>query len=865
MSMVSKGPDIQADCLDLIRGIKNTQEVQNDLLKKLVELMAAPTVKCQPELNFGENGCEKNTSPNSGSIQGGEAQVDKPVPSSSDVADDLEMVTQQDNDLENILRFAPDSYKKRLQIFTIGEIDPRLFRLNLSPPPRPIYHSFENAAFRPNLVPRIPPNRDRAVNTTQSWKYWYPIDWRTSSIKNIIPSPVPDFMPYWQLTRGKDQNWYHIDDTDHEYPIHRFDEPEPSTLQGDFEVPYSYFPGVAYLRAPVAGGVSIETGLTKCQREKIRHSLGGLYAVPEDGRLPLTFYTSNLRTKARYNNEHDNLDKYLGTTRKLLRKLSFFTIIDLTAPGGSQNAVYSSSKWDAPSSYTDGPACWAMAQQALQREEDGFVAYPSVIRDRPPEPPYLEGRWCRVIQLEGLAEITAGILEEQFTRNNASNVWRLLLHDLRAENYDLLHAYQTMINQHLFCQPSSKVSLRSEKVPWKAFHLSWYQLCMEPSDEDIRESTWKYGRLCGSNGAHIKQQAVTIRCFYQHPTLRRNDSARESFWTILIMKPSLEIPSLPRATRYTPRGDRQYRSEDVMLDAILTGLRKAADAWSGVRLALSPIIDHDPLFLDPVQHDNLLFDDDTFSRSRQYFWVVNCLESFQSLIDDAVEEWEQFRAGWPDMRVGIDLEETPEELSSPKTPEELTKRILGDIETQVDRLRDISARFECSRDKTKVLREGLFSASGVIESRVSTRLGENVKLLTYVSIFYLPLSFCVALWSTNENYARPMLVLASVIVAAATFIVVANLRNMTSICSATYRSVKRRIVRHMHASSDERWVQRATAFESYRPERLEVEPSEWYILYYAVASTYSAALFSIRFNVLISKRNELNSEELQGG
>ena len=35
----------------------------------------------------------------------------------------------------------------------------------------------------------------------------------------------------------------------------------------------------------------------------------------------------------------------------------------------------------------------------------------------------------------------------------------------------------------------------------------------------------------------------------------------------------------------------------------------------------------------------------------------------------------------------------------------------------------------------------LFTASGVVESRASTRLGEIVKLLTYVSIFYLPLTF----------------------------------------------------------------------------------------------------------------------------
>jgi hypothetical protein len=32
----------------------------------------------------------------------------------------------------------------------------------------------------------------------------------------------------------------------------------------------------------------------------------------------------------------------------------------------------------------------------------------------------------------------------------------------------------------------------------------------------------------------------------------------------------------------------------------------------------------------------------------------------------------------------------------------------------------------------------------VIESRASTQLGENIKLLTFVSIFFLPLSFVMA-------------------------------------------------------------------------------------------------------------------------
>lgn len=77
------------------------------------------------------------------------------------------------------------------------------------------------------------------------------------------------------------------------------------------------------------------------------------------------------------------------------------------------------------------------------------------------------------------------------------------------------------------------------------------------------------------------------------------------------------------------------------------------------------------------------------------------------------------------------------------------------------KLKAMKERFERQRIRAEDLREGvntktctnltspsltphkkLFSASIVVESRLSTRLAQNVKLLTYVSIFYLPLAFC---------------------------------------------------------------------------------------------------------------------------
>lgn len=44
-----------------------------------------------------------------------------------------------------------------------------------------------------------------------------------------------------------------------------------------------------------------------------------------------------------------------------------------------------------------------------------------------------------------------------------------------------------------------------------------------------------------------------------------------------------------------------------------------------------------------------------------------------------------------------------------------------------------------------------FAWASVTEARISTRLGKNVMLLTYVSIFYLPLAFCAA--STSASFA----------------------------------------------------------------------------------------------------------------
>ncbi|KAJ5723904.1 hypothetical protein N7488_001939 [Penicillium malachiteum] len=113
-------------------------------------------------------------------------------------------------------------------------------------------------------------------------------------------------------------------------------------------------------------------------------------------------------------------------------------------------------------------------------------------------------------------------------------------------------------------------------------------------------------------------------------------------------------------------------------------------------------------------------------------------------------------------------------------------------------------------ETVKARRDGLFNASALIESRNSNRLGQNVKLLTYVSIFYLPLAFCAALWAIpniSMSDTRTAFIVTSEVLGLVNFLVVANLNNISRNLGDTYNIWRARVVREMKDDSNERWHQ----------------------------------------------------------
>jgi hypothetical protein len=54
--------------------------------------------------------------------------------------------------------------------------------------------------------------------------------------------------------------------------------------------------------------------------------------------------------------------------------------------------------------------------------------------------------------------------------------------------------------------------------------------------------------------------------------------------------------------------------------------------WASISEYIEPFVGSKLTFLHEEKHDSLLFDDDTFSRSRQYSWVITSIDEFIPII-----------------------------------------------------------------------------------------------------------------------------------------------------------------------------------------------------------------------------------------
>jgi hypothetical protein len=131
--------------------------------------------------------------------------------------------------------------------------------------------------------------------------------------------------------------------------------------------------------------------------------------------------------------------------------------------------------------------------------------------------------------------------------------------------------------------------------------------------------------------------------------------------------------------------------------------------WGELVDYFDSFLDNGRTFLTAKEHDNLLVDDENFSRSRKYFWSLSCLSEFILYINDAIHQWEASRDIWAAAFDGFLTE--------------VSKDYVEDNNKLCEKLKALRDRMQHHHTNVTALRDGLFNASAVMESRASTRLG----------------------------------------------------------------------------------------------------------------------------------------------
>lgn len=79
------------------------------------------------------------------------------------------------------------------------------------------------------------------------------------------------------------------------------------------------------------------------------------------------------------------------------------------------------------------------------------------------------------------------------------------------------------------------------------------------------------------------------------------------------------------------------------MNLIAQGLGKISERWADFQSFFDFTLDGADSLMQPSEHDNLLFDDGAFSRSRRYFWAIDCLSEFDVSISDNITQWELYK------------------------------------------------------------------------------------------------------------------------------------------------------------------------------------------------------------------------------
>ena len=303
------------------------------------------------------------------------------------------------------------------------------------------------------------------------------------------------------------------------------------------------------------------------------------------------------------------------------------------------------------------------------------------------------------------------------------------------------------------------------------FNFDYYTVC----GEDCKPMTWQLAdKHLESSDNHLplaRCSSVVALYLAGGPHKVRNSSRRAKIRNGNVYDPwaswqVLNIQCYPdwKATPDVHDSTKHYvNGPEAFLHTLLAEYRDAQkrfeEIYKGITKLITPPADF--LFNDELR-DLRLFEDPSFTYTRRYFWAHQTLGTMNDNIKvmiDAFEDtftdevWEgKSKTLWP--------------LRGESPRNEFFKRRLRSLRLQFERemngLRTLIKENNDRRNEIRGLRDQLFSGTSVLESRKSVELseltilqGHNIKLLTLVNMFFLPLTFVTSVFGMTNMPTAP--------------------------------------------------------------------------------------------------------------
>lgn len=562
----------------------------------------------------------------------------------------------------------------------------------------------------------------------------------------------PDYIPEWEIVQVEGE-WYHIDGMKLASGINF--SPDAEFEVEERLVPYSLLPSRTDLEtSPQLSGLNE-------QHKLLSVSLGNLHSAPAH-MIRLKFEKTYLRATAKSRSFHRDLKAAEVFFRSLRLHEGTFEIVDIDESSSftvydPRNQLEGFGDWTSPSGKVEDPRV-LMAGAALAAEESEVNVNPVLctLRKRAGEPAVImrqgASRWYRIISLQGLAAIVdlgyaQPTAQKRFSLTEAFQIiFREYIYTLSCVGY-----------LHIACMAGSEAANPYE-LDWAPFHITWFRI--EPDRKWPEFSNWKSGRLYGtsmdSEVNNLEEVAFTM-CFYPSKGGDAGDFNEHDisvttaeymqyveepdfwYWCILVLAPTHFKPFHGRSTN---RPAIENGGHLAPLGLILEALQDAVNSWEAIADHLALLVNKRAAIFVPDMHDQLLFDDDAFSRSRLYIWAIDSLEIFIPTIAANIREWEVF---WKTRKIFFDWASEDSVIRGDtrminKTPYE---GVVQKVEEQVIRLTALKTRMELLREQTKTLRDG-----------VSLRFGPCTKMPRHVLTKIRYISFSMPVRSLSLGPPR---------------------------------------------------------------------------------------------------------------